>query len=131
VHQGLSPRYRGVATLFWPFYFYEPNHAGTTIHYIDMGIDSGDIIHQSVPVIEKGDGLHDVACKAVIKSTEDVIKLLGLSEWKSQRQKSKGKLFVNSDFRPEHLRHVYHDDIVHLYLSGQIKPPAPVLFKQF
>ena len=26
MHGGLSPRYRGSATLFWPFYFLKPNH---------------------------------------------------------------------------------------------------------
>lgn len=32
MHLGLSPRYRGSATLFWPFYFLEPNWALSLIH---------------------------------------------------------------------------------------------------
>ena len=36
LHLGLSPRYRGAATLFWPFYFLEPNYAGSTLHYIRL-----------------------------------------------------------------------------------------------
>ena len=46
LHLGLSPRYRGSATLFWPFYFLEPQFAGCTIHKIDNYIDSGNIYHQ-------------------------------------------------------------------------------------
>lgn len=131
IHQGLSPRYRGVATLFWPFYFLEPNHAGATIHYIDKGIDTGEIIHQCVPEINRNDKIHDIACKAVIKATEDMIKLLRMDSWTSEKQKSTGKLFINSDFRPEHLRTIYNQDIIELYLDGEIKPSEPKLIKQF
>ena len=31
VHLGLSPWYRGSATLFWPFYFMEPQWAGVAV----------------------------------------------------------------------------------------------------
>ena len=46
LHLGLSPRYRGSATLFWPFYFLEPQFAGCTFHRIVHEPDAGDILHQ-------------------------------------------------------------------------------------
>lgn len=52
LHGGLSPWYKGAATMFWPFYFLEPNYVGTTLHYITKKIDAGDIIHQTVPKLE-------------------------------------------------------------------------------
>ena len=52
--------------MFWPFYFLEPAMAGTTYHIIDKYVDTGEILHNNVPKLKKGDGLHDVACKAII-----------------------------------------------------------------
>jgi len=73
LHLGISPRYRGSATLFWPFYFMEPNYAGSTFHYIISEPDAGDVIHQTTPKLEPTDGIHDVACKTVISSAIDVL----------------------------------------------------------
>ena len=138
LHLGLSPRYRGAATLFWPFYFMEPTYAGTTFHYIVSEPDAGEIIHQVVPPLDLKDGIHDVACKAVIQSTQDAIKLLEIYQsagvWKRHRQRSTGKNFLSSDFKPEHLRVIYNvfaDDMVRQYLEGKLISKQPQLFHQF
>jgi folate-dependent phosphoribosylglycinamide formyltransferase PurN len=138
LHLGLSPRYRGSATLFWPFYFMEPSYAGSTFHYINSQPDSGDIIHQVVPKLHPDDGIHDVACKTVLDSAEDIIKLLRIFEtqgaWKVYKQRSTGKNFLSSDFRPEHLKVIYdlfHDEMVKQYLEGKLKSRAPKLVRQF
>lgn len=49
IHGGLSLYYKGAATMFWPFFFLEPNFVGVTLHRIVKGIDAGDILHQTVP----------------------------------------------------------------------------------
>ena len=138
LHLGLSPRYRGAATLFWPFYFIEPTYAGTTFHKIVSEVDAGEIIHQVVPKLEIDDGIHDVACKAVIDSSNDAIELLKLfkieKKWNYHKQKSTGKNFLSSDFRPEHLQliyNVFNDDIVKQYLEGKISSKIPKIIKQF
>ena len=46
MHLGLSPWYRGSATLFWPFYFLQPQFAGITFHQITPKADAGPILHQ-------------------------------------------------------------------------------------
>ena len=135
LHLGLSPRYRGAATLFWPFYFLEPNWAGTTFHYIVNTPDGGDIIHQCVPKLESGDGIHDVACKAVKKSAEEVIGLIEkYPDWKHFPQKPEaGKNFLESDFKPQHLRmiyDVYENEIVDQFLGGKIESKEPKLLRQ-
>ncbi|MBI4155530.1 hypothetical protein HY498_05610 [Candidatus Woesearchaeota archaeon] len=43
-HTGLLPEYRGPYSEFWAIYNNEPNMVGTTIHLIDEGIDTGDIL---------------------------------------------------------------------------------------
>jgi len=138
LHLGISPRYRGAATLFWPFYFMEPCYAGSTFHYIVSEPDAGDIIHQTVPALSPEDGIHDVACKVVVASAKDSIKLLKIYEegrqWETYRQKGTGKNFLISDFKAEHLRviyNVFNDDIVRHYLEGNLEAKKPRLISQF
>lgn len=132
LHLGLSPWYRGAATLFWPFYNLQPQFAGSTLHQILPRADAGAIIHQSVPFLERGDGIHDVACKTIMQSTADLIPIL---KERSQRgnfletpQRSSGRLYLQKDFRPEHLRVIYelfNNDIVDAYLRGELQKEDP------
>ena len=151
LHLGLSPRSRGAATLFWPFYFLEPQWAGCTFHKIVDEPDAGDILHQCVPELERGDHIHDVAAKAVIQATEDMIRLLGMFDlrryrqaesddwcrpydWRWKAQSTTGKNFLSRDFQPSHLRMIYetyNDDIVDQYLDGNLKQHKPRLVRQF
>jgi len=135
LHLGLSPRYRGAATLFWPFYMLEPNWAGTTFHYIVDTPDGGDIIHQVTPKLDKDDGIHDVACKNVLESTKEACRLLKMyPDWIKYPQKPEGgKNFLESDFKPQHLRmiyNIYNNDIVKRYLNGEINSKEPKLRRQ-
>jgi len=132
LHLGLSPRYRGSATLFWPFYFLEPNWAGSTFHLITNEPDAGDIIHQSIPTLEEGDSIHEVACKVVAQSAEDVKLIIDFleseEELKLHKQSGTGKNFLTRDFIPQHLRVIYdlyNDDIVDHFLSNKINPLPP------
>lgn len=45
VHFSLLPKYRGTMTSFWPIVFGE-HETGVTLHEIDEGIDTGEIISQ-------------------------------------------------------------------------------------
>ncbi len=137
LHLGITPRYRGAATLFWPFYFMEPSYAGSTFHYIVAEVDAGDVVHQVLPKLDPSDKIHDVACKTVVSSAEEAVKLLELFEkngyWDVHRQKGPGKNFQVNDFRPEHLRVIYNyfdDDIVKQYLVGRLKSRKPRLIRQ-
>ncbi|KYD25398.1 formyl transferase [Geobacillus sp. FSL W8-0032] len=134
IHGGLSPWYRGNITLFWPFYMLRPNWAGMTIHRLTSKLDGGDIVHHSVPKLEYGDGIHDVACKAVKKVAADLVEILKrLQSGKVPNyvpQKSNGKLFVATDWTPQHLRLIYqtfHNDIVDHYLDGKLGHVEPKL----
>jgi methionyl-tRNA formyltransferase len=138
LHLGLSPRYRGAATLFWPFYFLEPPYAGSTFHFIVSEPDAGEIIHQVTPELHPDDGIHDVACKVVMQSAQDAVRLLEIyaekGGWVTRKQKATGKNFLASDFIPEHLRviyNVYNDDMVRQYLDGRLKCKMPSPYRQF
>jgi len=138
LHLGLSPRYRGAATLFWPFYFMEPPYAGTTFHYIVSEPDAGDVVHQVVPKLDPSDKIHDVACKAVAESAQAALGLMRILEekghWERHRQRGTGRNFLASDFKPEHLRLIYNvfdDDMVRQYVEGMLTSRAPKLIRQF
>jgi folate-dependent phosphoribosylglycinamide formyltransferase PurN len=45
-HVGITPLYRGVHGGYWALASCDPEHFGVTIHRIDKGIDTGDIVAQ-------------------------------------------------------------------------------------
>ena len=136
LHLGLSPWFRGSATLFWPFYLLMPQYAGVTFHYICHEVDAGPIVHQSVPTLEYGDSLHSVACKCVMSAAIDINDLVKF--WKqhaclpSISQTANGKLWMLKDFMPSHLRIIYDlydDQMVDKYLNKQLPNNIPKLIK--
>ncbi len=107
LHAGLSPIYKGAATLYWPIYFVEPQSVGFTFHLIDEKIDHGLIIHQNRPKIERDDQLHDVGCKTIVQAAKDIIPLIEKiekDEVEYHKQRGKRRVFYESDFMPHHLR---------------------------
>lgn len=70
LHLGLSPYYRGTATLFWPFFNHEIECVGTTIHIAEKKVDAGKIIDRIKPDIEVGDTYYDINMKAIMKSID-------------------------------------------------------------
>lgn len=47
IHQGITPLYRGAHGAYWALSQGDPKHCGVTIHLIDAGIDTGNIIGQA------------------------------------------------------------------------------------
>jgi len=47
MHAGITPRYRGVHGGYWALVEGKPDLVGTTIHLVDLGIDTGTIIAQA------------------------------------------------------------------------------------
>ena len=132
LHLGISPYFKGSATLFWPFYFLMPQFAGATFHKITEDPDAGQILHHSLPTLEYGDKLHDIGTKTVIKAASDMKNILksmsDLKHWRFFNQKKLGRLFLMSDFHPSHLRVIYDqydNKIVDLYLNGELLTKKP------
>jgi len=46
-HTGITPDYRGAHGGYWAFYNCEQEKAGVTVHLVDSGIDTGDVIGQT------------------------------------------------------------------------------------
>lgn len=65
MHTGLSPRYRGTDTAFWPLYNGEPEWVGVTVHVLDAGIDSGPILRSGRPDLAPDDDDASLFAKCV------------------------------------------------------------------
>ncbi|MCJ2136353.1 formyl transferase [Methylobacterium sp. J-026] len=138
IHGGLSPWYRGVTTHFWPSYMLEPQMTGMTVHQLTQDIDGGDVIHQTQATLVRGDGLHDLACRAVQSLCDDLPELLDLAgrgaDSPARRQGTTGRIWRSVDWQPAHLHLIYEthgDRIVDAYLDGRFAVRDPVLVRQF
>ena len=137
IHGGLSPWYRGVITHFWPSYFLEPQFTGMTVHETTDAVDGGAIIHQTRAELVRGDGIHDLSCRAVRSLLPDISRLLRAFHDSAtitpQPQTTTGRIWRSADWRPEHLRQIYDfydDSIVDLYLNGEFSQREPRLLRQ-
>ncbi len=54
-HQGITPSYRGAHGAYWALTQNDPAHCGVTVHLVDEGIDTDNIIAQSVIAPEAND----------------------------------------------------------------------------
>jgi len=72
IHTGLVQKFRGVDSSFWALNKEVPEAIGATIHYINKGIDSGNIIFQTRPELNVEDTLEDVFLKTCLDSFEDL-----------------------------------------------------------
>lgn len=45
-HAGINPKYRGQDPAYWALVQGDPEHGGVTIHLVDEGVDTGDVLYQ-------------------------------------------------------------------------------------
>ena len=76
IHSGLSPYYRGTWSYGWPIVNKEPEYIGVTVHHINPGIDTGDIIFQTKPVLQKDDDLNAIFLKVIAEGIELAVKTI-------------------------------------------------------
>jgi methionyl-tRNA formyltransferase len=136
IHGGLSPWYRGTITHFWPSYFLEPQMTGMTVHTLTQAIDGGEVVHQVAAGLVRGDGIHDLACRAVLALGQELPELAARGVHGTFKppavQTTTGRIWRASDWRPEHLRliyDVYGDRIVDAYLDGEFSKRDPKLIR--
>ena len=100
LHGGLSPEYRGADCTFWALYNQEPEKVGCTIHYINAGIDTGNIIAHVSPEIKETDDELTLFWRAVRDSTDtfaEVLDKLEQGEDFGAIQTRKGALYQVKD----------------------------------
>jgi len=55
IHCGITPAYRGVHGGYWALYRSDRENAGVTVHVVDTGIDTGDIVYQETIKVDEQD----------------------------------------------------------------------------
>jgi methionyl-tRNA formyltransferase len=139
MHGGLSPQYKGAITHFWPSYLLEPQMTGVTLHQLTEDLDGGGIIHEAAGPLQRGDGLHQLACRVVKNFVDtELPRILELYEddklSKPSSQQWHGKMWYSRDWESHHLRVIYDkfdNQIVDEYLDGNLSDKEPDLHRQF
>lgn len=75
IHSAPLPKYRGMTPNFWQLYHGE-KEAGITVHRIDSGIDTGEIITQHFVPIENNKTLNDLIVKTKKEGARLIIKVI-------------------------------------------------------
>lgn len=103
LHIGDPEFYRGSSCNFWPIYQGQLEHLVATIHRIDQGVDTGDIISRQPVTLSEEDDEQTLLLKPLKLGTElmeETIQRWQSGTLQSIPQKKKGKLFKKSDFTP-------------------------------
>lgn len=65
IHFSMLPYYRGSLSEFWQLYYDDYESVGVTLHYIDEGIDTGNIIVQRKTTACNKDNFFTLRCKNI------------------------------------------------------------------
>jgi methionyl-tRNA formyltransferase len=79
-HAGLNPKYRGQSGAYWALRNDDSAHAGLTIHLVDRGVDTGDVLYQARSSFTKADNFQTYhfaqmaqAAPLMIQALEDAL----------------------------------------------------------
>ncbi len=113
VHLGLSPYYLGAGTNFHAlvnneFYFF-----GYSIIFMDEGIDTGKIIHQSRPIFFLNDTPHTLGNRLIKKMVADMVKIVKnfnqIEDFKATNTNLNSKIFKISDCDDSKIKKLYRE----------------------
>lgn len=108
MHLGLSPFYRGSATLFWPVANGELECVGATVHLAERKVDAGPILARVKPKLAVGDTYYDIGNKT-IKRAIDVLPKVAQRYMEGAirpavQELAGGAVYRKRDFNPTVLR---------------------------
>lgn len=75
-HSGINPAYRGMFGGYFALANGEPQHFGATVHVVDSGVDTGDILYQSHVAVQPEDNFHTYLWRMAAGSRDIVIKAM-------------------------------------------------------
>jgi len=97
LHGGLSPRYRGSDCTFWALYKGELDQVGCTLHWINAGIDTGNLIAHICPEVTESDDEFSLFWRGVRDSAgiyAECLERLERGEALGQKRGEKGRLYL-------------------------------------
>ena len=104
LHIGDPEFYRGSSCNFWPIHQGKLQHLSATIHRINQGIDTGDILSRQAITISAEDDEQTLLLKPLQLGSRLMVETI--QNWQSGTlqsipQNRRGKLFKKSDFTPK------------------------------
>lgn len=79
-HSGINPAYRGMFGGYFALANGQPEYFGATMHLVDQGVDTGDILYQSRVAVDRRDNFHTYLWRIaagsrgiVVKAVEDAL----------------------------------------------------------
>lgn len=140
-HPSLLPKYRGPNPLFWQYYNMEES-GGVTIHYIDEGEDTGDILCQEefpirpgMPLDETVNSIMRIGSKLMLKALNDIShgwqrpipqSSVGAGQ-RARKIKPSEELIDWNTWPIERFWHLLRG----FHTTLDVVPPPPVLFSPF
>ncbi len=103
LHWGLSPYYKGTHCTDWAILNDELEKIGVTVHLLDAGIDSGPIVSQARPSLERDDCPFSIDMKLSLLGTDLMIKSIqslisGNTLVVKEQDASVGKTYYGKDW---------------------------------
>jgi methionyl-tRNA formyltransferase len=106
IHGGYLPWYRGNHCFFFALYQREFDKIGSTIHFVNQGIDTGDIIERVVPEIGPADNAEALYSRAEKMAIERLVELVRSFQngvpFPRTPQQFKGRLYLTRDRKIRH-----------------------------
>ena len=76
MHAGITPKYRGVHGAYWALCNKDYENVGVTVHLVDKGIDTGNIIYQSKISISEKDNFCTYPLLQTAAGVQDELKAI-------------------------------------------------------
>lgn len=74
LHYGITPEYRGSDSVTWAAYHRNWSKIGSTIHYLDAGVDTGDVVSQIQVNVEADDDLDRLTARVYWEGMNDLVR---------------------------------------------------------
>jgi folate-dependent phosphoribosylglycinamide formyltransferase PurN len=102
IHVGITPEYRSAKPIEWALYNKDYDNVGVTVHFVDEGIDTGDIIYQEAIQISPGDSVGSIYAKCKIKGCDLMLRAVsdieegGIKRWR--KEGIEGRKYISHEF---------------------------------
>lgn len=114
LHPALLPYNRGWHTPSWAIL--EQTPIGATLHFMDSGVDTGDILHQAEVAVSPGDTAHSLYAKLLdleMKVFAEAWPRLESGDYERKRQDlTRGSFHLREDLLQDAVRQIDLDEVV-------------------
>jgi methionyl-tRNA formyltransferase len=76
IHCGITPEYRSAHPVEWAIFNRDFDNVGVTIHFVNAGVDTGDVIYQKRVTVQRGDTIPSLYAKDIREGAELMVKAI-------------------------------------------------------